>query len=103
MKATEIPRMQFREVTPDSELHKQRIFVATESQRLLGYNRLALALATPGALLYALRELKIEPLDRQKTKNYMNSKVRTGMFFGMKRGILGLIGLGLSGGTAIVV
>lgn len=80
MTTVTIPRISFKEPALETE----RVFLAKEASTKLGYNRLALAIAAPDALLYTLRELGIEPFVDSKVQEYMDSKEKKGMYSGTK-------------------
>lgn len=73
-----------------------RIELAKSAAVKLGYNRLAQAIAVPGALLFALRELEINPLSQTAVKDYKDSKRKHGMWSGTKA-ILRWIGVMIFG------
>lgn len=75
-----LPRINFKAPA----LEDGRVELARRAQAELGYNKLALALATPGALLFALRKLGIEPFTPSSVAKYKASKERQGMYSGTK-------------------
>lgn len=77
-----IPRMKFTQV--DESLVDDREQLAREARSVLGYGKLALAIATPGALLFALRKLDIDPLVKRSVDAYKAKKTKPGMWSGHK-------------------
>jgi hypothetical protein len=61
-------------------LNEPRAKLAQEARDILGYKRLALAICTPGALLFQMRELNINPLDTNDVEAYKKSKEHAGMW-----------------------
>lgn len=90
MKAASIPRMKFRE---DMAVEDERVKLAKNASSKLGYHKLANAIALPGALLFKLRELGIEPLDSQQVNAYKKSKETRSMYSGTKKTIMFILGL----------
>jgi hypothetical protein len=84
-----LPRVNFQPVNP---LEDARVVLAKEASAKLGYNRLALAIAAPDALLYKLRELGIQPFVDAKVQQYKDSKVRVGMYSGTRLVLLSVVG-----------
>lgn len=66
-------------------LNTERTKLAQEARDVLGYKRLALATCTPGALLYQMRELDINPLDTNDVEAYKTSKEKVGMWSNRKK------------------
>lgn len=87
MKATAIPRIKF---TKDVTLLDSRQKLAVDAKEKLGYGVLAKAIAIPGALLYNLNKLGINPLDARAVKKYQASKEKKGMWSGTKQFIISL-------------
>lgn len=85
-----IPRMKFTQV--EESLVDDREQLAREAKDVLGYGKLALAIATPGALLFALRKLEIEPLVRRSVDAYKAKKAIPGMWSGHKAAYLRMAG-----------
>ncbi len=81
---TTIRRMKFTQV--DESLVDERVQLASQAQSVLGYHKLARALTVPGALLFTLRKLQIEPLVQSSVEAYKLKKARPGMWSGHKRG-----------------
>lgn len=80
---TSIPRMRFTQV--DEALRDERTQLAKDAQEKLGYKKLAQAILCPGALLFKLRELEIEPLSPLAVENYKRKKAQSGMWSDTKR------------------
>lgn len=82
----DIVRMTFKDVDPT--LQAERIKLAKEAQSQLRYTRLAKAIALPGALLYNLHKLNIEPLQTEQVNDYMETKKKVGLWGSQKKAIL---------------
>lgn len=91
MKSSAIPRMVLTDL--EKEAAQDRVKLATAAHRTLGYKKLALAIATPGALLFKLRELGMEPLNPQQVAKYKRSKEKIGLRSNTKMGITALVSL----------
>jgi hypothetical protein len=85
--STAIPRMNLETL---ATIDDPRVSLAKEAQTKLGYNRLALAIAVPSALLFGLRQLGIEPLVTQRVRDYKRSKETTGWYSGTKQTVLAI-------------
>jgi hypothetical protein len=94
MATATIPRMKFSQV--EGSLASERVQLAKDAEEQFGYKKLAMAIAAPGALLFSLRELSIEPLQTHKVFAYMRRKVKTGVYSGTKMGIAFLLGIPFS-------
>lgn len=92
MATATLPRMLFA----SGAIADARTQLAKDAYSKLGYSRLARAIALPGALLFALRELDIAPLVSSKVEAYCNKKEKVGMFTGTKIGLMLVTGLLLS-------
>lgn len=79
---TTLPRMKFSQ--PSADLRDARVELATRADKVLGYKHLAQSIAAPGALLYTLHGLGIEPLIRSSVEAYKREKARPGMWSGTK-------------------
>jgi hypothetical protein len=88
MTAIEIPRVKF--AAADKALNDARIELARNAREKLGYKVLSRALAEPDALLYALKQLNMAPLEKQKVRAYMASKEKYGMWSGTRNGIIAI-------------
>lgn len=78
MQATAIPRLSFESLT----LTDSRTQLAKDAKAKLGYKKLAQAIAMPGALLYQLRLLDIQPLVTGRVSDYQRSKKHVGAWSG---------------------
>lgn len=96
-----IPRMKFAQI--DESLVDERAQLAQKASTVLGYTRMAKALAVPGALLFTLRKLEMEPLSMRGVAEYKRKQARPGMWSGTRNQIIrvvftttGLVGLLIS-------
>lgn len=83
MKVEELERVTFTQSTITEESEK----LATNASQVLGYKKLARAVAAPTSLGYALKELDIAPLTMNSVNKYKRSKEKLGMWSGYKQGI----------------
>lgn len=99
MATATIPRVKISPPVPDF-----RVDLATDAQKLLGYNLLARAIATPNTLIGVLAKCGIEPLDTRSVERYKRSKEHVGMWSGTRNNLLALtITLSLTIATLIGV
>lgn len=77
MTATTLPRMKFKDV--DASLVDSRVQLAKDAQTILGYGKLARAIAAPDALLFQLRRLAISPLYLPAVLDYKRKKEHVGL------------------------
>lgn len=89
MTATKIERMSFTQV--DESQADSREQLALQAKELLGYKKLALAITTKGALLFALRKLEIEPLSTRSVEAYKSIKSKPGMWNGHRLGYIWMV------------
>jgi hypothetical protein len=93
---TTLPRVNFKDNLEDA-----RVSLANEAKQKLGYNKLANVISTPGALLFMLRKLDIQPLVTSRVNDYKRKKEYVGMYSGTKACLGWVTGLVLSVGAFV--
>lgn len=72
----------------DEAMADSRAQLARAAKSVLGYNKMAKAIAVQDALAFTLRKLEIEPLLRSSVEEYKAKKAKPGMWSGHKEAIV---------------